>query len=535
MRISEALDTHSLQRAQVVAGAAGLEREVRWVHIVDLPDPIPWVREGMLLLTTGYAWPRDEAGQRALIRGLASKHLAGVGLAVPQFFEHFPAYVHDEADAAGLPLIEIPWDIPFAQITEELQRSILDEQYNVIEQSELIHRMLTRSALGAASLQHLADALGRLIHRAVTFEDAQGKVLASHRLPGMEDQVRHETLAQGRTPPDFALYLEQEGYTRAIQAADGPQRVPGDLQAGIAGRVVCPIRIRHELVGLAWIIEGDSPLSELDLRAAEHAAVIAALHIAHQRELTTLEARLGYTFLDSLLEGRFEPSPQALERAQLLEFDPHRPYSVGLLVLHASLPLSREGFLRREELANHLARRLRELGCPGLISVSLNQVPFLLPVTASAQSVWDALASEDVSMTLSRPHTGPAGMREGYIEANSAVPLLRPGTFVPYTSLLLPRVLAGDPEARHIFIDDLVGPVRAAHNGGVLVSTLLAYARSGFYLKRTALELHVHPKTLAYRLQRAASLANLDLDDPDTRFRIQLVDKLLSLEDKQLP
>jgi hypothetical protein len=38
-----------------VAGLAGLDREIRWVHIVDMPDSqFKWVKGGELLLTTGF-------------------------------------------------------------------------------------------------------------------------------------------------------------------------------------------------------------------------------------------------------------------------------------------------------------------------------------------------------------------------------------------------------------------------------------------------------------------------------------------------
>ena len=40
---------------EAVAGAAGLDRAVRWVHISELADPTPWLSGGELLLTTGLA------------------------------------------------------------------------------------------------------------------------------------------------------------------------------------------------------------------------------------------------------------------------------------------------------------------------------------------------------------------------------------------------------------------------------------------------------------------------------------------------
>ena len=38
---------------EVVAGEAGLDRAVRWVHSSELADPTPWLSGGELLLMTG--------------------------------------------------------------------------------------------------------------------------------------------------------------------------------------------------------------------------------------------------------------------------------------------------------------------------------------------------------------------------------------------------------------------------------------------------------------------------------------------------
>ena len=168
MLLHEALTLPASRRAQVVIGAAGLRCEVRSVHMVDHPDLLPWVRPHQLLLTTSYAWPRDAAAQCALVTALAAAGLATIGLAVPHFFDHFPPPVCDAAEAAGLPLLELPWETLFAQITEELHRAILAEQASTIERSEVIHRTLTQAAVEGRSLQDVAATLSGLLQRAVS-------------------------------------------------------------------------------------------------------------------------------------------------------------------------------------------------------------------------------------------------------------------------------------------------------------------------------------------------------------------------------
>ena len=38
---------------ELIAGADGAERPIRWVHISEIEDPTPWLSGGELLLTTG--------------------------------------------------------------------------------------------------------------------------------------------------------------------------------------------------------------------------------------------------------------------------------------------------------------------------------------------------------------------------------------------------------------------------------------------------------------------------------------------------
>lgn len=529
MQLATALQFDVLRRARLVAGSAGLSRDVRWVHVVDLPDPTAWVRPGMLLLTTGYAWPRADEALRELARALAASEIAAIGLAVPQFFERFPAVMHEEAELAGLPLIEIPWEIPFAQIAEELLQALVVDQYRLIERSEAVHRALTRAALQAESLHDIAAALGALIDRAVTIEDAEGRLLAAHRLPELEDDLRRATLAQGSTPGKYEQALAELGYLRAIELSEGPLHIPALPQLGARGRVVCPIRLKRKLVGRAWIIEGSRPLSEIDLRAAEQAALIAALHILHQREIETHNARVGYAFLDSLLAGDFVLTPQAVERAGLLGFNPAGSYHIGLLLLHTALPMTDDGFQRRERLAAALRLSLQRLGVAPLSSLHANQIPFLLPAGSDPAPLWADLAADDVALALSRPHPGLEGLRQAYRETQAMVGLLRPGQCSAYDQLLVPRVLSGDLQARAEFLAQIFGPIRAVRHGADIEASLVAYARGGFRLAHTARGLFIHPKTLAYRLGRAVALTGLDLRDPETRFRLQLAAQLLSI------
>ncbi len=533
MNVRSVLESPSLSSARVVAGASGLDREVLWSHVVDVPDPAAWVRPGHLILTTGYSWPKSPEAQRQQIRELALAGVAGVVLAVPRFVERFSDEVRAQAEQSGVPLIEIPFDVPFAQIMEELHRAIMAAPYKTIERSEQIHRELTRAATQNASLDDLAASLAGLIGRSVTFESPQGKLLAHSSAGGGGDEVRRATVAQAQTPAAIAEYFERTGLAKQIRTSVGPLRIAANPEIGLGARVVCPIRLGADLAGTVWIVEGDVPLSELDHRAAEHASLVAAMQISHQRELETLEARLGYASLLSLLESEPGSTQGAEERVRILGFDAGARYRVGIIVIPEVLPLGREGVLRRDNIALSVREALKSLGVEQLVTAYMNHVPFLLPESTNAQRVFGAVDDATLSVAFGRLHSGADGARASYREALSLISYRYRGAVCFYEDLLVPRVIMGDTKAREDFLDELFAPLRSRKNGRVLAGALLALARHGFQFRVTANHLDIHPNTLRYRLDRATEELGIDLTDADVQFRLQLAARLFDVENRE--
>jgi purine catabolism regulator len=529
LTVRDVLRLPALQGSRVVAGEAGLDRPVLWSHVVDMPDPAPWVPAGYFLLTTGYSWPKDPKAQRKLVDALAVGGVAAVGLAVGRYVDAFSKAEREAADRAFLPLVEIPFEIPFARITEELHRSVMAEPYRVIERSEQIHHALMRAASSEATLEDLARTLGPLIGRSVTFEDPYGKLLASCSIDERADAIRKETIENAQTPEAMLEVLKTTGFDRRLRSSEKPIRFPAMPQIGLAARLACPIRLGAELVGAVWIVEGDQPLSELDHRAAEYAALVAAIHIAHQRELASLEATLGYASILSLLESEGELTPAALERVRLLGFDPQQSYRAGIVVLPEEMPLGREGFLRRDRAALRVRDALRSYGAGQLVSVVLNRVPFLAPAAFDFGSL-GAVLDPSASIVAGRAHCGVDGARESYREALALLRYRNRGRICSFDDVLVPRVIGGDPEARRTFVGDLVAPLLRQRGGKNLLDAVLALARNGFAMKETAVALGIHANTLRYRLNRAAEVLGLRFDDPNARFGLQLAAKLLEID-----
>jgi purine catabolism regulator len=67
--------------ARVFAGETGLDQEVSWAHVCELPDPTEYLADGELLMTVGYMVPEGSAAQEAYVEHLAEAGLGGMLIA----------------------------------------------------------------------------------------------------------------------------------------------------------------------------------------------------------------------------------------------------------------------------------------------------------------------------------------------------------------------------------------------------------------------------------------------------------------------
>jgi DNA-binding PucR family transcriptional regulator len=87
------------------------------------------------------------------------------------------------------------------------------------------------------------------------------------------------------------------------------------------------------------------------------------------------------------------------------------------------------------------------------------------------------------------------------------------------------------------FVQDRLGPILAydSRHGGDLVPTLEAFLASGCRYQACADALAIHVTTLRYRLSRVSELFNVSLEDPDSRFGLDLALRLRRMMEQPRP
>ena len=131
---------------------------------------------------------------------------------------------------------------------------------------------------------------------------------------------------------------------------------------------------------------------------------------------------------------------------------------------------------------------------------------------------------------MGTPQVGATGLRqsaaEARIAAETAVASGRVGHIVATDVTGLRRVLLdfyASPTSRKL-LEDLLHPLGSEdpHRTETAVRTLLAYLSHRNSPAKAGKDLQLHPNAVSYRMRKITKALQLDLDDPDTRFAVEL-------------
>ncbi|MER6591491.1 PucR family transcriptional regulator ligand-binding domain-containing protein, partial [Micromonospora purpureochromogenes] len=174
-----ALDPVRHGAPRLVAGDAGLDAPVRWVHVAEVPDIATLLGGGELVLTTGIGLPADDAGLRAFIGDLADVGVSGLVVELGRrYVSGVPRVMAAAAERRGLPLVELRRATPFVRITEAVHALIVDAQLTELRATEEIHQRFTELSVEGAGPAEVVRQAAELAGCPVVLENLSRQVLA---------------------------------------------------------------------------------------------------------------------------------------------------------------------------------------------------------------------------------------------------------------------------------------------------------------------------------------------------------------------
>jgi purine catabolism regulator len=500
----------------LAAGEGGADAPVRWVHISELPDPTPWLSGGELLLTTGIQLGSEER-QREFVRLLADRQLAGLGFGTGFDHDQVPPAIVEEAAAAGFPVFEVPYELPFIAITEKAFTRLVNEQYEVLQRGIAIHKRLERIVLEERGLDEVVRALAAATGGAVGVLSARGETIASklfrRELPdaaveAVRDDVRGRSVAAGR------------GAEATEFSPDHPE---------LAGRsLVLPVSTRGRGAPQAWLVcaRDTGGIGDFERLILQQAVTVVALELMRQRAMRDTERRLAGDVLAEALTGRLSEAELSVRM---------RPFGVGA---NAAVLVFSDDEARAPDAEADLDRLLSDAGVGALVAGRGSLLCAVVDArdgvdpVALAGRARDGLAPEHGQLRAAASRVAPVGsLRRSFHEARCALEAsaMANGSAPPvasYRDLGAFQLLLSlqDDDALRLYCDSVLSPLEDATGeyGDELIRSLEAFIEQNGQWERAARELYCHRHTLRYRIRRVEQLTGRDLSSARDRIEFWL-------------
>lgn len=524
---------------EVVAGHDRLDRPVRWVHVGEIEEFADLLEGGELILATALPARREVEILDALVEARAAGLVLELGPRLPAL----PHEVLARARSRDFPLVVLRSRVRFVEVTEQVHRMIVAEQYDEVEFARQVHETFTRLSLENADADTIVATAADLTGTSVLLEDLSRSVLAFRA-------VRR---------PAAGLLADWESRSRAaaVQEGTGIAGPEGWLTTPVGGpgrrwgRLVMP-NPQSRQTRLAMVLE----------RAAQ--ALELGRMVERDRGALRLQARGG--LLADLVGGRLTDPATAAARAEALGL-PRAPAYVAVVAHRPERP--GEGPVAEHGAGRDLVERV-EAAATGLGTLvgalvgtvggtpdrqgsghqgSGQQVGILLalpglPKPGSARTTGRGPAQDPVGVLAARLTTllGPgegvrlgvaepaetvvaagAGLRQAAHVAEVAAAL--PGEPRPYYRLAdvrlhgLLALIADDPRVQS-FVEAELGPLLAYESRpgatGDLLDLLRAHVAAGGNKTRLAVASHRSRAGVYKKLAQLERILGTSLEEPSS-------------------
>ncbi len=108
LTVGDILNMEELRDYRILGGKKGLGREVSTVTVIDTPDPEQWIREGELLVTSGYVIKTGITDLDGLIRKMDRTGASALFVKLGSYLDSLDDETIRTANEIGFPIIHIP-------------------------------------------------------------------------------------------------------------------------------------------------------------------------------------------------------------------------------------------------------------------------------------------------------------------------------------------------------------------------------------------------------------------------------------------
>lgn len=526
--VSDVLKVNVMAQCRLVAGSTGLDRRVRSVTVMEVPDVYAWIREGEIVLTTLYALKDDPRALSNLVPEMADHGIAALAIKPRRYVDQIPEVMVDQAERLSVPLIEIPDVLSHSVLLEGILNFLGGRSPGIF--GDIVgYQKILDGMLNGLSIPEVIQLMGNLLGNPVSvFHNTGILVLHSNEDFPSQQALAHLNYMSWEPLHPFSIPLGTLAWGYRGKASFGNRVV--SIHKFVSGGDKTP----YSLVVWEWrraLSENElfmiNQVSRLIFFELDKANAIQKIERRYRaqfcqnwmkgemtsiRSIQQLAKQMGWHIEDAArqvmvigqtgprLEQPYEDPVIRLEKVVGDWMARHNPSAVVFAIDEHVVVTSRVPLPGQEDPEMWSIRLIQAVGLEGDLAVGIGRVR---AVNEQSDSYKEALTAFKV-----------AAMEEGGLGVRS------------YESLGIFRLLAVLAEHQELeaFMTDYIRPITDYDDlyRSNLLKTLQYYLDAGCSVRKASQKMFVHYNTAAYRLSLIETLTGKPLSDPVHRLALHV-------------
>lgn len=548
LSLADVLAFPIFETATIVSGENVIkERRVEWVTVIESPVE-NFVRENELVLSTGIGCYSDPHLLFEFVKDVYESGASALAIATGHYIYSIPADIREFAEKHRFVILDLPWEIRFADIIHEITSAL-----NRLQQKELLHlkefqQELLELFLTKESLSTIMKVVEEELGMPVLVMDTRGYVAGgSARLSDVRRMWRNMKKNDGVEESHHPIY------SRMTKAKNSDSQL-------------FHINIQSNELSQGDFFILSPPTYNMKLKDAhiiEQAVMVAALWLTNENVAAENKGILQKKFVLGLTEEDVSSFTDLRSEAERLGFDIDLPYECMI-----GLPENLETLYYEEEnnqqtknawldnmmayieieladAAQSLHRQIMYTRKNGQLIIYLQTIDPKLRSSGSSETIHQFLDLVDrrlnkllpgvvVSWGIGKHIEGVHEFHQSCQQALSALEIGRKqkgiGRRYHFDNTKISRLilhLTKDAEVQKITktaIDPLIQYDLKREMD--LIHTFTVYNENAGNVSQAARVLNLHRQSLLYRLRKIESLTALSLANPDDVFLLELSIKI---------
>lgn len=532
LTVQDVLQRPLFAQARVLAGEGGLNRQVRWIHILEVSHFDKLVHGEEMILTTGISFQSDPAVGVSYVERLAAQNVSCLVIELGAYLNAVPEAMIEAAEKHQFPLIIFPGSVRFVDITQDVHSFIINSHHKTLQELERVSREFHRLTLTSQGTSNVLKLLHTSTKSQVIYLPTTGQAVGIPALPKAKQSLLVEFLQaslrrlEAEETDRFPYHLDYEEQTVIVQPA-------GAL--GKTWAYVAMVLTRRP--------------QEYDYLILDSATLSIAQDLLRKRYIDEQKLYTENLWVDDLLHSRLKDEEQLksfmgtefkrLNEASLhvclIEFEPSQePAEEGQESMTAGIHLS---MVLRPLLAQHSFYPLITIKNNRLVVVAIDLSVKRSGAKTRLQQVFDSLllthasepfGGERLLIGVGIAYTGLMNAPVSYQEAIQALVLYtcfeKKVLFFDELGVFQLLFHIHDRTMLQAFVGSQLGPLIEydQNKGGELLRTLQVYLDHDASKQVAAQKLFIVRQTLYYRLDKIAELLGEDYMSPDKRLALQV-------------